>query len=169
MVKWPWWDKTRVLYEIKLSMPAPSDPAKHAYMFMDDMKFLQKAILFHPTNSSKFLILRRSLKAYSNPWWRDLPWWNVCFPENHAEALAREIREETALQVTDIKTAYSFSEYSTEKKYYFLLIAFTVRAVADSVILSDEHTEYQWVTKEEYMTMEWAEFLKRIVDEIFSN
>jgi 8-oxo-dGTP pyrophosphatase MutT (NUDIX family) len=66
----------------------------------------------------------------------------------------REIREETTLQVTDIKTAYSFSEYSTEKKYYFLLIAFSASALAESVILSDEHSEYQWVTKEEYMTME---------------
>ncbi len=72
-------------------MPIPSDPEKQKYMFMNDMKFLQKAIIFHPSESDKFLTLKRPTNAHSRPNCWDLPGGNVLFGQNNQDSLIKEI------------------------------------------------------------------------------
>jgi 8-oxo-dGTP diphosphatase len=139
-------------------MPKPTDFNKHSYMFSDDMKFLQKAVVFHPTEAGKFLAIKRSPDAHARPGDWDLVGGNVLFGELHEEALHREIREETGLEV-DEKLVPTQVITNFKDEIYYLYINYATKALSDSVILSEEHTEWRWVDKEEFIMLKPAQFL----------
>ncbi|KXK11078.1 MAG: Nucleoside triphosphatase NudI [Microgenomates bacterium OLB23] len=130
-------------------MPKPTDPSQHNYMFSDDMKFLQKVIIFHPTQE-KFLILKRAMDSYSRPGDWDFAGGNVLFGELHNESIVREVKEETGLNVTHLEPIQVVSRYNEKAAIYYLIINYRVRAAVDTITLSHEHTEYRWVTYDEF-------------------
>lgn len=141
-------------------MAAPTEPEKRRYMFTDDMKFLQKAIVHHP-RQDKFLALRRSDDAYSRPGSWDLPGGNVLFGESHLASLMKEISEETSLKVKDVRPIQVATKY--EKQTYYLFIGYSCQATSSKAKTSDEHQEYRWVTKDEFLKLESADFLIDLV------
>jgi 8-oxo-dGTP pyrophosphatase MutT (NUDIX family) len=84
-------------------MPKPTDSSKYAYMFSDDMKILQKVVVFHPHDKTKILALKRGAdhKYRPNDW--DLPGGNVLFGEDIIESVIREVKEESGLDVESLK------------------------------------------------------------------
>lgn len=138
-------------------MPKPSDPAKVQYMFSEDMKFLQKAVVFHPTEPKKFLAIKRSPKAHNRPNDWDLIGGNVSFGELHEVSLRREITEETGLQVGALVPTQIATNF--HDNIYYLYINYKTTALSDTVTLSEEHTEYRWVTKDEFIRLKPAQFL----------
>ena len=140
-------------------MPVPSDSNKHAYMFSDDMKFLQKCLLIHPTDRSKFLILRRraDMKTRPNEW--DYPGGNVLYGETHEWSLKREILEETGLSIEEFTPQEVISNYDEEKEIYSLIINYSADAPTHMIVLSEEHSEYQWVSLDEFKGLEPPDFL----------
>lgn len=143
-------------------MPKPTDPKKHAYMFTDDIKFLQKAVIYHPTEN-KFLALKRPANAFSRPNCWDLPGGNVLFGQLHLDSLQEEIREETSLKVTDVKPIQVVTSHDKEKEVYNLFIGYKSIATSPDVKISDEHSEFKWVTKDEFLKLESADFLQDLV------
>ncbi len=144
-------------------MAIPTDPEKRKYMFTDDMKFLQKAAVYHP-KQNKILILRRPAEAHSRPNCWDLPGGNVLFGEKHADSLTKEISEETSLKVKDVQPIQVVTNY--EKQIYYLFIGYSCRATSSKVKISDEHSEYRWATKEEFLKLESADFLIELVNHL---
>lgn len=142
-------------------MPKPSDPQKQSYLFSDDIKFLQKAVVFHPTES-KILALKRTMQEHSRPGKWDLVGGNVHYGENHEESLRREIREESGLEVAELKPLRVFSQMMND--IYHLFIGYKATALSDQVVISEEHTEYKWVTPEEFLDLESADFLVDLVN-----
>ncbi len=145
-------------------MPAPSDSTRSAYMFSDDIKFFQKAVVLHPTED-KLLALKRSPndKARPNKW--DLIGGNVHFGEKHDESLKREIQEETHLEVDGLTPIQVVTNF--ENGIYYLFIGYKAKALGDKVWLSKEHTEYRWVSKEEFFTLDCGgDFLYKLVKEL---
>ncbi len=143
-------------------MPLPTEPDKRRYMFTDDIKFLQKAIIFHPTEQ-KFLILKRALfHKYNIDKW-DLAGGNVLYGELHLDSLIKEIQEETGLEVTDIKPAEVITRKPEDMGFYFLLINYTCKAISDQVTISNEHTEFRWVSKTEFLQLEGIDVIKNFV------
>ncbi|MFH1431730.1 MAG: NUDIX domain-containing protein [archaeon] len=129
----------------KIIMPLPKNPKKRKYMFTDDIKFLQKAIVLHP-KKDQFLALKRPKDAPSRPDCWDLPGGNVLFGTLHLDSLTEEIREETSLEVEDIKPIYVSTKYDHEKK--------------------TEHTGFMCVTKEEFLNLKSADFLIDLVNRL---
>lgn len=144
-------------------MAAPSDIKNRKHMFSDDMKFLQKAVVFHP-DGDKFLAVRRHPKAPSRPKAWDLPGGNVGFGENHLDSLKREISEETSLVVDGLRPIQVVTEFVDE--IYYLYIGFACTTTSTKVQLSIEHTEYKWVTTEEFLSLESADFLVDTVKQL---
>jgi len=144
-------------------MPIPKDPKKRAYMFSDDMKFLQKAIVWHETER-KFLALKRPESAFSRPECWDLPGGNVLYGQTHIDSLNEEIKEETTLEVENIKPLKVTTNYDKEKEVYFLFIGYECKAKAGEIKLSEEHVDYKWLTKEEFLQLESADFLVELVN-----
>ena len=141
-------------------MAVPKDPEKRKYMFSEDMKFLQKAVVYHP-KENKLLVLRRPPTAHSRPKCWDLPGGNVLFGKNHLDSLLSEIAEETSLKVRDVQPIQVVTNY--EQDTYFLFIGYSCKATSSKVEISDEHSEYKWVTTEEFLKMESADFLMDLV------
>ena len=98
-------------------MAKPTDPKKHAFMFTDDIKFLQKAVVFHPENN-KFLALKRTADSFSRPNDWDLAGGNVLYGELHDESLRNEIKEETNLEVGDLTPAQIITKYDEDGEPY---------------------------------------------------
>lgn len=140
-------------------MPLPTDPEKRKFMFSDDMKFLQKAVVFHPSNKDKFLALRRWLGDASRPGKWDLAGGNLSFGQSTEDGLRKEIREETNLEVDYIRPIRVWSHYFDNTKIYHLYIGYSCKAKSATVILSEEHIEHKWVTKEEFLKLDSADFL----------
>jgi len=131
-------------------------------MFSDDIKFLQKCIVFHPTEN-KFLILKRSPDSFSRPNDWDFPGGNVLFGEYHEESLRREIKEEAGLEVVNLKPLQVKTDMRGE--IYCIFINYTAQATSTEVALSHEHTDYKWISKDEFLKMETADFLKQAIEE----
>ena len=96
-------------------MPKPSDPAKNNYMFSDDMKFLQKVVVFHPTEE-KILILKRAMDSYSRPGDWDFPGGNVLYGELHDDSIRREVKEETGLELETYKPIQVITRYNEQTR-----------------------------------------------------
>ncbi len=144
-------------------MPKPTDPSQHEYMFSDDMKFLQKVVVFHPENNKSFLVLKRAMHHKYRPGDWDLPGGNVIFGEDALESLKREVLEESGLTIHNLKPLTVYTNPSFEERIYLLVINYTAIANGIEVKLSDEHTEYKWVNIEEFKTMTQAAFLQELV------
>lgn len=148
-------------------MPKPTNLEKQKYMFTDDIKFLQKAVVFHPENQKLFLALKQSPDSFSRPNDWDLSGGNVLFGELYQDSLRKEIREETKLEVDAFSPVQVITNYVKEKGIYYLFIGYHCRAIDEKVVISNEHTEYRWVTKEEFLGLKPAQFLVDLVVETF--
>ncbi|MBI4653230.1 NUDIX domain-containing protein [Candidatus Kuenenbacteria bacterium] len=151
-------------------MPKPTDITKQKYMFTDDIKFLQKAVVFHPNQDKIFLALKRPSDAFTRPNDWDLAGGNVLFGELHEDSLREEIREETNLEVGDFAPVQIITSYNKEKKIYFIFNGFycqakndTVKISNDTVKISDEHVDFRWVNKNEFINLKPAQYLIDLV------
>jgi 8-oxo-dGTP pyrophosphatase MutT (NUDIX family) len=140
-------------------MPKPTDPSKHNYMFSDDMKFLQKVVIFHPDDPQRILILKRAMDSYSRPGDWDFPGGNVLFGETHDTSILREVQEETGLVLADLHPVQVISRFNEQAGTYYLFINYRARAQSDQVTISHEHTEYRWVTFEEFEALKPVDFM----------
>jgi ADP-ribose pyrophosphatase YjhB (NUDIX family) len=148
-------------------MPKPKDLEKQRFMFTEDIKFLQKAVMFHPEDKDLFLALKRSLDSFSRPGDWDLPGGNVLYGELHKDSLKREIKEETILEVENIKPVQVITNYNKEKKIYYIFVGHYGQATSDNVKISNEHSEFRWVTKNEFIKLKPAKYLVDLVKEVF--
>lgn len=118
----------------------------------------QKAVVVNSEN--KFLALK---KSYGQKTW-DLPGGAVEIPEEHEIALRREIREEAGIEIDSVVVPLQVvSGYNKEDDEYFLFIGYRAAVRKESVVLSDEHTDYRWVTKEEFLQLDATPYLKEFV------
>lgn len=136
-------------------MALPTKPEAYKYLFTDDMRFIQKAVIKHP-GENKFLIVKRCKSEYIRPGTWDLPGGNLLYGEIADEGLRREIFEETGLPIVDLKPFYVVTKHDTSKPMYYLLLGWQCRATSDHVVLSHEHSEYAWVTKKEFVALDPA-------------
>lgn len=151
-------------------MSLPKDPSKRTYLFSDDIKFLQKIMVFHPAKRRKFLALKRTLDDRSRAGCWDLVGGNVHFGEIAEESIVREIEEETGLSVVNVRPVKILTRFDIEKQFYFIYIGYLCVALGSDVVLSKEHIEYQWVTKKEFAHLDTGmkkdDFLKETVNAI---
>ena len=136
--------------------------------FLPLLKFFQKAVVFHPEKKGLFLAVRRPKDDPRRPGCWDLPGGNVAFGERHDQAIIREIEEETGLAVRreTLKPLYIESNFLEKRDKYILFIGYAAAARNDKVVLSEEHIQFKWVGKSEFLALESADFLERMVEAI---
>jgi 8-oxo-dGTP diphosphatase len=120
-------------------------------MFTERVNFLQKAVVFHPLESTFLVLMRRREDANQAVSW-DLPGGNVMFGEIHLDAIQREIREETGLAVTDLQIAQVATGFNKDRQLYHLFMGYSCKAEGVQVRLS-EHEGCRWITKQEAQGM----------------
>ncbi|MBW2580754.1 MAG: NUDIX domain-containing protein, partial [Deltaproteobacteria bacterium] len=93
--------------------------------------------------------------------------------ERMDEALRRELREELALEVEDIRPAFfkdclheKVFEDGTRKPVYMIFLLFHCTAAKDELNLNDEFVEYRWLKEDEVggleLNEETADTLERL-------
>lgn len=132
-------------------------------MKYENIGITQKTFIFD--EDGKFLILRRTKTAPSKPNNWDLPGGAIEIGEDAGEAIVREIKEETGLQVEDLKPFDVYSEYDEDDEFW-VSIAYFAKTKSKKVKLSFEHDEFKWVTPEEFknysQSKRFLRFLKKL-------
>ncbi len=128
---------------------------------MNQVGASQKAIIFN--EQGKFLTLRRTSAAPSRPNAWDFPGGDLDFGEDAISSMIREIKEETGLEVKDLKP-FDVESHVNKDGDFWITIGYTALAVSEKVILSFEHDEFNWVTTEEFLELESAPKLRRFVE-----
>jgi 8-oxo-dGTP diphosphatase len=120
----------------------------------------QKAIVLNSKN--ELLLMKRSEKSGRGGGW-DFCGGGLDENEDPIWGIAREIKEESGLEVVDIQpiAVTSFNEEDS-----VVMIGYKARAVTEDVVLSWEHDEYKWVSKEETKQMDLPEFFKKMIASI---
>lgn len=120
-------------------------------------KIAAKAIIF---NQDRVLILRKSEEERSakdtHGW--DFPGGGLEPAEPLMDALAREVMEETGLQVKVVAPAYIYDEIQEEK--HLIIIKFACDQPTGELVLSPEHEKYYWVHMNELNDGEFPEWMK---------
>ncbi len=83
--------------------------------------------------------------------------------EDPIDGIRREIKEETSLEVTDIRPIATAS-FKEEDGCFTVMIAFCCTAISNDIKLSDEHNSFQWLTVQEVLAsnipVTYKDFLK---------
>ncbi len=115
------------------------------------------------------LLLTRSHK------WRDryvVPGGHVELGERLEEALRREVKEETGLDIRDIEflmyQEFIFDDVFWKKRHY-IFFDFVCRVDSAQVVLNSEAEEYVWVPPEEALQLPLEPYTVRSVQEYLGN
>lgn len=88
--------------------------------------------------------------------------------ESSIDALRREIREETALEVDDIRFAMvqdSIDSIEFERPEHFLLLNYVVRRTSGEVALNDEAQDFRWLTTDEALRLDLNQPTRILINE----
>jgi len=108
------------------------------------------------------------LQSHKWPGWYVVPGGHVELGERLEEALAREAKEETGLDIRDIEFI-NFQQFIYDpafwKKRHFIFFDFACKAENTEVQLNDEAEGYIWVEPRHALTMELDTYTRRSVEE----
>ena len=113
-------------------------------------------------DSGEILIVKRHPKSKTDPEMWELPGGKVERGEFFADALVREIKEETNLDVKigDFCEAVQ-NDYSHKRTVQLMMYLINVEG---EVKISDEHTEFMWASIEKMKTLEISTSLKKLLE-----
>ncbi|MDO8620489.1 MAG: NUDIX hydrolase [bacterium] len=124
----------------------------------------QKAILIR--EDGNILALRRSNTDPSRPLTWDLPGGEVEFGEDLLNSIKREIREEVGFNVETLSLLDCLAWVNPRGEYWVAVGYFAKVPSGTKVTLSFEHSEFEWISKEEFLTRESTFRIKRFLEKL---
>lgn len=114
---------------------------------------------------NRFLLIRRTNTDYYAPGLWEFPGGKLDEGQDLSNALEREVLEETGLLILPTtRIAYTESQIVPRGKYkglpYVALIGIG-KLIGGKIKLSEEHTDYRWVTKREAYAMDLKDEIRK--------
>lgn len=126
---------------------------------MNKIGVSQKAIIF---NKGKILTIRRTKTAPSRPLHWDLPGGDLDFGEDARKGIRREIKEETGVQIKDLRVMDVISGFN-DKDEFWVTVCYIAKPKASHVTISHEHDDFRWVTPDEFQKLSASPRNKKFV------
>lgn len=131
-------------------------------------KYLEVGVkAFIVNNSNHYLVLLRN-KPYigeEKPRW-DIPGGRINPGEPLHEALAREITEETGLQLKEIKQILDAQDILRDPAKHVVRITFLAECNGTVKLNGEEHSEYKWATLDELKSLHLDKFAVPVIDQL---
>ena len=108
---------------------------------MENIRFhitVKGIVVYH----RRVLLLKRARPSTDGLGYWELPGGGLEYGETTNQALIRELKEETGLQIDVVKPAYTFTKIRSD--YQTVGIGYLSITHSDKIVLSDEHTDYLW-------------------------
>ena len=116
---------------------------------MGKIKVAVKGVLIH---NDKLLIVQRSkTDSFGAGTWENVGG-NMEFGEDFEQALKREFLEEVGLAV-HVKELLYASTFVTNPARQIIILVFLCESDSNNVVLSNEHEQFLWATKDEAMVL----------------
>jgi 8-oxo-dGTP diphosphatase len=136
---------------------------------------MQKGLIVHTlisNNKGEVLILQRSTKDDVLPGYWDLPGGTLEDGEDPSRGAIREVKEETSLDIKDVKLFFHTSNVDVSKNKQFVTLIFHAKISGDEVVINpSEHEKYKWINPtdiSEYKTVHYlADCLKEYLKYLF--
>ena len=113
---------------------------------------------------NKVLITKRSANDDYMPSKWDLPGGSVDMGETVEDALVREVKEETNINITVVCPIYLHTDLSYIPDKQFVQVIYKCDYIDGDIILDyDEHEEYQWIEYDEIGKLECIAFLENLI------
>lgn len=126
---------------------------------LDNVRLIQKCLIVN--KEGKVLALKRSADDHSRGGNWDLPGGGYERGERVIEAIKREVKEEAGLTVNSLRPIFVDNHMNVKKGFFAGLnvfgICYLCKDWEGDVVLSDEHTDYQWVTAEEFAQLSFGD------------
>ena len=112
-------------------------------------------------NNDEILVVKRHPKSRTDPEMWELPGGKVESGEFFTDALVREIKEETNLDVSVADFCEAIQNDYSHKRT--VQIKMYLENIEGEVKISDEHTDWKWATLEEIKTLNISTSLKKLL------
>jgi 8-oxo-dGTP diphosphatase len=124
---------------------------------------MDKGLIIHTViynNDRKVLIIKRSkINDVLSEYW-DIPGGTLEDGEGPAMGAIREAKEETGLDIANLRLFFEYSNVDVAKNKQFVTLAFAAKYSGGEVVLSpEEHEEYAWIAPEEIGNYKAVEYL----------
>ncbi|MBU2592804.1 MAG: NUDIX hydrolase [Patescibacteria group bacterium] len=131
---------------------------------MPDFRVATKAIIFN-TKLKKYLVLKKNDIEDINPNTFDMPGGRMEFGEKLEEAVIREAKEETGLDVTAQQVFNAWTFAKKNKDFQLTGIDFLCTTEQEEVKLSEEHSGFEWRSAIEIVSDErYPDWLRKTIE-----
>lgn len=133
---------------------------------MSDFGVATKAIIFN-TNLKKYLVLKKSDVEEINPNTFDMPGGRIEFGEKLEEAVVREAKEETGLEVVAKQVFNAWTFVKKDNDFQLTGVDFLCLTEEEKVRLSPEHSGFEWREAEEIIKDEkYPDWLRKTIEKV---
>ena len=132
---------------------------------MDEPKYPEPTVGALIFNKEGDILLLKSVKWSNN---YSIPGGHIEIGEKFEDALKREIKEETGLDIYDIKLISlldSIFDKSFDREKHFIFIDFVCKTDSDRVVLNHESQEYIWISIPESLKLALNPTTRRFIQE----
>lgn len=114
-------------------------------------------------HEDKYLFVKKTNNGSQNQGYWELPGGGLCFGELPEIALAREIKEETNLDISIIKPLLVWS-FIKNKIKQVVGITYLCKSSSNLVKTSEEHDDFIWIKKEDFGSISILPELKKDIE-----